>query len=285
MLLIYICFSVRMSSLLNILVKSRKRIAAQLALLAALAGFSVAGSAFQPLITDDTGTQDRGGNQLELSLNEDRTNAAGSIERLHTLPIVYTRGLTDTFDVFAGLSHARIRSSTPGGDASGNGNPWFGIKWRFYQNEKTRTSFAFKPEVLLPVSADSERAGLGMGKTSGGLTLILTQQVPFGAIHLNAGVGHDGYRETSNNPNTTRTRASIAPVWELTGRWKLALDLGTESALAGGVSVRSNFAELGAVYSPRSDLDFALGIVRSSDNDNPRATKHAATAGITWRFR
>ena len=56
-ILIYVSCSVRMSSLLNILMKSRKRIAAQLALLTALAGFSVAGSAFQPLITDDTGTQ------------------------------------------------------------------------------------------------------------------------------------------------------------------------------------------------------------------------------------
>ena len=274
-----------MSFLLNILVKSRKRIAAQLALLTALAGFSVAGFAFQPLITDDTGTQGRGGNQLELSLNEDRTNAAGSIERLHTLPIVYTRGLTDTLDVFAGLSHSRIRSSTPGGDASGGGNPSFGVKWRFYEMEETGTGFAVKPEIFFPVSTGRERAGLGNGKTSGNLTLILTQEVPFGAIHVNAGVGRNRYRDTSNNPDTTRTRASIAPVWDLSGQWKLAFDLGTESAHAGGVSVRSNFAELGAVYSPRKDLDFALGIVRSSDNENPRATKHTATAGIIWRFR
>jgi hypothetical protein len=175
-----------MSSLLNILMKSRKRIAAQLALLAALAGFSVAGSAFQPLITDDTGTQGSSGNQLELSLNEDRTNAAGRIERLHTLPIVYTRGLTDTLDVFAGLSRARIRSSTPGGDASGGGNPSFGVKWRFYEMDETRTGFAVKPEVFFPVSTSPERAGLGNGKTSGNLTLILTQEVPFGAIHINA---------------------------------------------------------------------------------------------------
>lgn len=273
------------SLLPNILMKSSKCIAAEVALHTAVAGFSVPVFAFQPLITDDTGTQGSGGNQLELSLNEDRTKAAGSIERLHTLPIVYTRGLTETLDVYAGLSRARIRSDTPGGDASGNGNPWFGIKWRFYENEKTRTSFAFRPEVLLPVSAGSERAGLGKGETSGGLTFILTQEVPFGAIHINAGVGHDGYREASNNPNTTRTRASIAPVWELTGRWKLAFDMGTESAHAGGATVRSNFAELGAIYSPRRELDFALGIVRSSDNDSPRATKHSATAGISWRFR
>jgi hypothetical protein len=81
------------------------------------------------------------------------------------------------------------------------------------------------------------------------------------------------------------TRASIAPVWDVTDQWKLALDLGTQSAHAAGAKVRSNFAELGAIYSPGKDLDFALGILRSCDNDSPRTTTHTATAGVTWRFR
>ncbi|MBI4290856.1 MAG: transporter [Betaproteobacteria bacterium] len=203
---------------------------------------------------------------------------------MRTLPIVYTRGLTETLDVFAGLSHARARSST-GGGASGAGNPSFGIKWRFYENEETKTSFALKPEVLFPVSAGFERAGLGKGRTSGGVALILTQEVPFGALHVNVGVGHDGYREASNNPDTTTARASFAPVWDLSAQWKLAFDVGTESAHAAGAKVRANFIELGAIYSPSKDLDFALGILRSSDSDNPRATKHTATTGITWRFQ
>jgi len=264
--------------------KSTKRFAAQVALLT-FAGFSGAASAFHPLITDDTGTQGSGGNQLEFLFNEDRVKAAGNIERLHTLPIIYTRGLTETFDVFAGLSYARIRSSTSVGDASGGGNPSFGAKWRIYQNEKNKASFALKPEVLFPVSAEREAAGLGKGKSSGNLTLILTQEVPFGAIHVNAGVARNRYRDTSSNPATTTTRASIAPVWDIADQWKLAVDLGMESAHAGGAKVRSNLVQLGAIYSPSKDLDLALGILRSSDNDDPGATTHSATAGITWRFR
>jgi len=263
---------------------STKRFAAQVALLT-FAGFSAPVSAFQPLVTDDTGTQGSGGNQLEFSLSEDRARAAGNIERLRTLPIVYTRGLTETLDVFAGLSYARIRSSTSAGDASGGGNPSFGAKWRFYENEQSKTGFAVKPEVLFPVSAEREAAGLGAGRASGNLTLILTQEVPFGAIHLNAGVGRDRYRDTSSNPATTTKRASIAPVWDFTEHWKLALDLGTESSRAAGARVRSNFVELGAIYSPGKNLDLALGILRSSDNASPRTTTHTATAGITWRFR
>jgi hypothetical protein len=61
--------------------------------------------------------------------------------------------------------------------------------------------------------------------------------------------------------------------------------MGVESARAASANVRSNFLELGAIYSPSRNLDFALGILRSSDNENPRATKHPATAGITWRFQ
>jgi len=57
--------------------ESSKRFAARVAQIT-LAGFSVPASAFQPLITDDTGTQGSGGNQLELSLNEDRAEAAGN---------------------------------------------------------------------------------------------------------------------------------------------------------------------------------------------------------------
>lgn len=264
--------------------KPTRRFAAQLALLT-LAGFSLPAAAFHPLITDDTGTQGSGGNQLEFLFNEDRANAAGNIERLHTLPVVYTRGLTETLDVFAGLSYARIRSGTSGGDASGGGNPSFGTKWRFYQSERNKTSFALKPEVLFPISAGREGAGLGEGKTSGNLALILTQVVPFGAIHINAGVARNRYRDTLNHPDRTTTRASIAPVWDVTGQWKLAVDLATQSAHAGGAKVRSNFAELGGIYSPNRDLDFALGILHVPDNDGPRTSRHTATAGITWRFR
>ena len=250
-----------------------------------LLGFSVSASAFHPLVTDDTGTQGSGGKQLEFALYEERARVAGNIERLRTLPIVYTRGLSETLDVFAGFSYARNQASAPGDDASGGGNPAFGAKWRFYEIERSKTGFALKPEILFPVSAGREAAGLGRGRTSASLTLILTQEVPFGAVHINAGVGRDRYRDSLNNPGTTTARASIAPVWDITDQWKLALDLGTESARAAGARGRSNLAELAAIHSPGKDLDFALGILRSSDNNSPGATRHTATAGIAWRFR
>jgi len=251
--------------------------------LIALAGFCAPALALQPLVTDDTGTQGAGGNQLEFSINEDRSEVAGTVEHLSTLPVVYTRGLLETLDVFAAISHSRVRSG--GGNASGNGNPTLGAKWRVHENEASGTSFALKPEILFPVSSGRENAGLGAGRTSGSLTFILTQTAAFGAVHLNAGVGRERFRDAANNPDTTTVRASVAPVWDLSKQWKLALDVGTESSRAAGARVRSNFVELGAIWSPNPDLDFALGLVRASDNDSPGTTTHTATAGVTWRFR
>jgi hypothetical protein len=47
---------------------------------------------FQPLITDDTGTQGAGGNQIEIALDRLEFNSAGATTKTRTLPLVYTRG-------------------------------------------------------------------------------------------------------------------------------------------------------------------------------------------------
>lgn len=251
----------------------------------ALAGFSLPTCAYQPLITDDTGTQGKGGNQLEFALIGDRAETAGRIERLRALPLVYTRGVSGTIDVFAGLVYSQFRSESAGSDASGSSDPLFGLKWRFYEDEKTQTSFAVKPEIILPAGAGRDNAALGNGKASGNLSFILTHQTAFGAIHFNAGVFRNRYRDTASNPDATITRISVAPVWVLGAQWKLAVDLGAESQRAAGASVRAYYAELGAIYSPSKDLDWSLGVLRSSNNDSPDTTRNTASAGLTWRFR
>ncbi len=198
--------------------------------------------------------------------------------------MVYTRGLTDTLDVFIGANHTRIRSGVPGIDASGIGNPSFGAKWRFYENEESKTSFGIKPEIVLPVSSGKENEGLGTGKTSYGLTLILTQEISFGAVHANLFSGRDRFRD-SRSPDASIMRASIAPVWDVAEGWQLALDIGAETEKAGGDNTRTRFAEIGAIYSPNKDLDFALGIIRATDDAQPGTGTTSATLGVTWRFK
>jgi len=244
----------------------------------------VAGSALalQPLITDDTGTQGAGGNQLEASYSRDRTRVDGDTERVHTVPLGYTYGLTDSVDVYASTAWSRIR--VHGDDASGFGNTVVGAKWRFFESDDSGTSLAIKPEVAIPVSSSHERDGLGTGKTSGSLTVILSQDLPFGSIHFNAGVGRDRFRDSDENPRTDYRRFSLAPVWDVSEQWKLAFDVGSETARADGHTVRAKFAEVGAIYSPNKDVDLAFGFIRTTDNESPKSTMHTLTGGVTWRF-
>lgn len=254
-------------------------------LTALLLATSTATSAFQPLITDDTGTQGLGGNQVELAYNRDKTEWYGIDEITRVLPVTYTRGLSETLDAFVGVNHTRISSNGAGSDASGSGNPALGVKWRFYENEASKTSLAIKPELRLPVSEANEAKGLGTGRTSYALTAILTQETGFGAVHANLVAERARYRDSIANPDATLIRASLAPVWDINERWKLALDVGSETERAGSDKTRSEYLEIGTVYSPNKDLDFALGFIHSIAHSNPSTITNAITAGVTKRFK
>ena len=247
-----------------------------------LALCTVSAHALQPLVTDDTGTHGQGGNQLEFSWTEERAKTAGETERARTLPAVYTRGVSEQLDLYLGVAHQRLHGG--GATASGLGNPTLGAKWRFYENEASGTSLAFKPEILLPVSEGREQDGLGAGKTSGNLTFILSQDVPFGAVHVNAGVGRERFKNREENPDASIWRASVAPVWDVNEQWKLAFETGVESAKAAGERVRTSFYQVGAIYSPNSNVDLALGLMRSRDDASPKTRTDTVSAGLTWRF-
>jgi hypothetical protein len=242
-------------------------------------------AALQPLITDDTSTQGSGGNQLELSLNASRTTSDGVSDRVGSLPLVYTRGVAETLDLFAGGVYVRLRPGGGKGEASGAGNPTIGAKWRFLDTSPSGTSAAAKLEILVPVSGSAEAVGLGSASVGGNLTLILSQDLPFGAIHVNASAGRLRYRAAGNNPDSTPMRLSAAPVWHLNPQWRLALDMGAQWVQSSGQSLRTGFGEPGAIWSPDDDLDLALGVIRTADNQNPRTSALAVTAGLTWRFK
>lgn len=257
-----------------------------LAVSASLLSLASSAAAFQPLLTDDTGTQGLAGNQIEGSYTRDRARSAGETSTTRAASAVYTRGVTDTLDLFVQANHTRIGSTDPAvTSASGSGNASIGGKWRFFENEASKTSLAIKPEIRLPLSNSKEAAGLGVGRSSYGLTGILTQELGFGAVHANLFAGRDRYRDSTANPHNTTQRLSLAPVWDVAEGWKLALDLGTQRDRAGGMTTRTQIVEIGAIYSPNKDLDFAVGLIRRSDNVEPKTTTDSATAGVTWRFK
>lgn len=245
--------------------------------------------AFQPLITDDTGVQGAGGNQVEFAYVGQRTHAPGVNEKLHerfdALPFVFTRGVTDSLDLFGGVAAVRERHRGAGRDVGGVSNVVVGAKWRFFDDAALGTSLALKPEIFLPVSDKREDAGLGMGKTSYALTFIVTQVVSFGAVHFNIRPSRDRYRDTQANPDNTGLRFSLAPVWDVSEQWKLALDVGTIGDRSQGNTVRTNYGELGAIYSPNKDVDLSAGYLHSRDDDHHSTVSKLFTVGVTWRFR
>lgn len=241
--------------------------------------------AFQPLVTDDTGTQGAGGNQIEVSYNRTVDRTPGERSVTHEVPLVFTRGITDALDLFIGIARQRLVAGAPAPAEGGWGNTVVGAKWRFYEDDARKRSLAFKPEVQLPVSGTREARGLGTARASYGAGVLLTQETAFGAVHANAAVERVNYADDALNQaeRRTRYRLSVAPVWDLAPDWKLAVDAGAVTNPDPSARSYLLYAELGAIYSPSKDLDLAFGIVRNFRDGNLTTTQ--ATIGLTWRFR
>ena len=242
-------------------------------------------SAFQPLVTDDTGTQGAGGNQVEAAYNRTVDKASGTKEVTHEVPLVFTRGVGDALDLYVGLSNQRIVPTAPATVEHGWSNAFFGAKWRFYDDETSKLSFALKPEIQFPVSKSKEARGLGTARTSYSVNLVMTQETGFGAVHANLVAAHVKHADDALNAAERRThyRLSVAPVWDVAEGWKLAFDAGLTTNTDLAAKARMGYVELGVIYSPGKDLDLALGVIRNVSDGAASTTQ--ATLGLTWRFR
>lgn len=238
-----------------------------------LAGAAGVSHALQPLITDDTGTQGEGGQQLEWSYARNKTS--GQAQRTGEHGFVYTFGMTKDLDVFASAAHTR------GPDGNGWANPRLGAKWRFFSSADDSTTLALKPELIWPVSRQRELNDLGTGEWSGNLTLVLSQTVPFGAVHVNMGLGRDRFRKTAQQSDISYQRLSVAPVWTVNDRLSLAVDVGVERAREAGQRTTTRFQELGVIVAVRKDLDWAFGLLKERSSDEKTT---GWTTGLTWRY-
>jgi hypothetical protein len=248
-----------------------------------VAVFPASGWAFQPLITDDTGTQGAGGNQIEVAYFRIVEKLAGSKDVTTEFPTVYTRGITDTLDLFIGVSP--LRSAPEHARAErGLSNVAVGAKWRFYENETSKLSVALKPDVQVPVSKSREARGLGTADFSYGLGVLVTKETGFGAVHANLAFDRVNYDDDALNAAERRTlvRLSAAPVWDVTEQWKLALDAGIVTNPDRAERRFMGYAEIGAIYSPTRNVDLSVGLLRNLRDGAVRTTFF--TAGITARF-
>ncbi len=228
--------------------------------------------AYQPLVTDDTGTQGAGGNQVELSITQNRNTdtAASTTTRTRTIPFVFTRGFTDALDVYAGASHARSKDAVGVIDNT-DPNLVLGAKWRFFEQENG-WSLGFKPE--LQASTPSARA-------SWSSLLIASRDTSFGEFHANLFYARVNYKTGTDRRD--QWRLSVAPVFQINDQFKAALDLGYTTNPTAGERSAMSYALLGAVYSPNDNLDIAFGWQKNLDEPGNKTSQ--ATLGVTYRFK
>lgn len=245
----------------------------------AVLAIALSGPAFAaiPLVTDDTGTQGAGGNQIEVAFTREK---AENNDRVREIALVYTRGLNETLDLF--IEQGRQTASPAGGNSTSDyTNTIFGAKWRAWENER-KTSFGVKVSAALPVSEARENAGFGTGKTSYDATLILAQEMEWGTVNANLGAGREKFRNTANDTDTTHF--SVAPVFNLNEQIKFAIDLGIDRSSTDVNAGTTRYAEVGVIYAPSETIELGLGYLRTSDKDSKDVTK-TLTGGLTWRFK
>ena len=250
--------------------------------------------AAHPFITDDAGTQGPGNWQLELMAQRNRSSrtadaGAGPVQqssRATLLNPVLTYGLRDTLDVALGFNHVSNRVTENGAvteDASGKSDSTLEMKWRFY--ERDALSLALKPGITLPTG--NENRGLGTGKTSWGVSLIADYEAEPWVWIANVAYFRARYKLPQDE---TDNRSDL---WRLSGGAEYIVR--KELRLVGELGIRTNevrndpffpgghsqYAMLGAIYSPTEKLDFDIGL-RKGLNRAETDTVFMIGATLRW---
>ncbi|AHB74689.1 MULTISPECIES: transporter [Pandoraea] len=242
-------------------------IPAAIVTIAALA--PLAAQAANPLVTDDTGTQDTGNWQLELNSEWLTLPTARQQQWTNTL----TYGVLPNLDLALQAPYQRIR---PDGDGwtSGLTDLTLQAKWRFI--ETAQWSLGLKPFVTLPTA--SQERNLGNGRATTGANLLMQYNLDRWTFLANA-----GYTWNNNSIGNRRNlwNASTAVLFSVTDELRLAADIGIATNTDTSTQTKPAYALVGAIYSPTKDLDLDVGYKRGL---NPTSLAHSVQAGVTIRW-
>ena len=261
--------------------------------------------AFEPLNTDDAGTVKAGGNQIEqyfISINrpggEDQTadiltpgeEYSGNADA-RAFPFTYTRGLSETVEASISATYY----NQPSGNFTRISNYVIATKWRFHEDPKNRYALAIKPMVVLPASKQQQVNGLGLAALNYGVNLIASKYWDDLEVHANAAYMRSPYNtnytigHAADNSRTDIFLLSVAPVWTINHRIKLALDVGATTNPPTTEQYLSQYALIAAIISLRDDVDLGISYMRTALNtgsflstQNIYSTR--SEVGLTWRF-
>lgn len=219
--------------------------------------------AAHPLITEDTGTQGKGGWQLELSA--DRVRDGNEQATVSQMTLSY--GFAETADLQVGIPYV-------GGSANnGKGDLAVEVKWRFWERE--HLSLGVKPGVTLPTG--DENRGLGQGRATYGALLFASYDPGAWAAHVQA-----GYRRNENSVGESRdlTQYSGSLWYRPVEALRLVGEVGWLRGSTPGAERYQRLFTLGVIWTPRKDLDLDLGWRRGQGELFDRVIG----GGITFRW-
>ncbi|HYN14099.1 MAG TPA: transporter [Burkholderiales bacterium] len=233
-----------------------------------LLGLRMEAHAAHPLLTEDTGTQGKGGRQVEVNAEWTRDDFGGVRVKGFQPAATLSYGFAERADVQYTIPYLRQRPGDKGVlDAA------LDVKWRFFENGPL--SLGLKPGLTLPTGDDA--SGFGSGRVNWGSLLILSYDLERWAFH-----SHAGYRR---NRNTQGMRESLshlsAAVWfKASDALRLVVDLSmdTDPDPASNRTIRQTV--FGLIYSLSKDFDLDAGVRRG----NKPAIDRALLCGLTYRW-
>jgi hypothetical protein len=218
-----------------------------------------------PLLTEDTGTQGKGGWQLEVNGERQRDPQPDGTPVLRAIQsgTTLSYGVTDTVDFKVDLPYVRHQGAL---DVAA------GFKWRFY--EEGPLSFGTLFGILLPTG--DEQKGLGTGRYNAGASGIASWQGERWEFH-----SHLGLRTNSNviGQRDWLGHFSAATLYRVWQPFRLLLDVAWDSNPQADEGALGNTV-VGFIWNVTKDFDLDAGYRRGN---NP-AIRDAWLLGLTLRW-
>jgi hypothetical protein len=248
--------------------------------------------ALHPLITDDTGTQGRGGLQLEFGYEHDhldfrwldrnpesiliskllegQSNFGKVLTRddINVTTLTITYGIIDNLDVVVGIPHLNIKSKESRlfySDAnqfltmkstttsSGISDIVTEFKWKFF--EYKAVSLGLKPGIIFP--SGEEYRGLGNGRLGAYGYFLTTLEITPVVMHVNLGYIRN---ENSHMEREDIWHGSVAfEIWVVKDFLRLVANCALERNRYKWSNINDVTAVGGIILSPTEDFDIDFG--------------------------
>lgn len=266
---------------------------------------SLPAAAYMPLNTDDAGTTSKGGYQIEqyfyslLQVGQSSTEPAAvssgedyqGVDNARAFPFTFSRGMTDNLD----LQFAPTYYLQPLGSFSRVANYTLNVKWRFLGDGEKGLNLALRPQLIAPAGTTQQEYGIGNARWNYGLTFIASQFSENYELHFNAGYQQAPYNNSYTVGLSTDARrtdlysVSVAPVWNISSKWKVALDVGVNTNPNMPDPTLTRYGLVALLYYPMKDLDVGVSYQRNASTfdvafGGSGAYVSRLQVGVTYRF-